>query len=345
MLDAGKAVAVLVGMPSSKISSRLLPVPALRSAMLGLLVLPGLLGGCTPQLNDGGDQDSNEAELNRVPARVTVEGKSYDVETEYLPRVVMCENPNAPTEALRAQAIAARTFLTYKYVVEGRTSIRDGQADQVFTCPSNKNGTVVSAAVRRAVEDTAGKIVLHGNTITAGFFVAGANRNSACAAGTDPTRTEKYVTINVGRTGSKVKPSSIGHAGNPSNRGAMSQLLANCLANRNNYNAGQLLAYFYGADITLKGEGPISAVPIPNEDDPAVQPAPEPDPTDPPEPSPNDPTCFSHAIQQKVGVGVCVQSLADANWWQCLNTGGFGAVTSGEGPAGPCTAEYALPSQ
>ncbi|MSP59966.1 MAG: hypothetical protein EXR72_06425 [Myxococcales bacterium] len=49
-----------------------------------------------------------------------------DTEKVYLPRVVHCENGGAPYEALKAQAIAARTYLYYKMETAG--SIADGRA-------------------------------------------------------------------------------------------------------------------------------------------------------------------------------------------------------------------------
>src|SRR5512139_3044056 len=55
-----------------------------------------------------------------------------DVETDYLPHVVQCENGAADIEALRAQAVAARTCLYYKLETAG--SIGDGQGDQVYSC-------------------------------------------------------------------------------------------------------------------------------------------------------------------------------------------------------------------
>ena len=50
-----------------------------------------------------------DATVNTASGPVTV-----DVETDYLPRVVTCENGNAAPAALEAQAIAARSYLYYK---------------------------------------------------------------------------------------------------------------------------------------------------------------------------------------------------------------------------------------
>src|SRR5262249_48912045 len=42
-----------------------------------------------------------------------------DVENDYLPHVVMCEHGGAPYEALKAQAVAARSYLYYELAKNG----------------------------------------------------------------------------------------------------------------------------------------------------------------------------------------------------------------------------------
>ena len=330
-----------------------------RSLLLGGLVA-SVLGGCAPM---AGDEGSNSSELSRTPEYVNVKGRRYNVETEYLPRVVQCENPGAPLESLRAQAIAARTYLTYRTRGQATPSIADGQSEQVFTCPSNKNGTSVPDAVVQAVADTHNQVLMYKERVIAGFFVAGASRNSACKATSDPTNTERFITINVGLSGTKVKGSSIGNRTDNANRGAMGQNLANCLANRDGLVAAQLLQYFYGADIAIRGDDNLPTVPTPAENDPALAPAipdptqpvtpdpgnpatPEPDPTPVPDPTMATPaTCWSYTLQSWVGNGECVQSVTDRAWYQCADQAGFvGPVnaSTGVGPSGPCTAVHPL---
>jgi len=339
-----------------------LPAPALSRALS--LLLGGLvfstLGGCAP---NAGDEGSNSSDLSRTPETVRVHGKAYNVETEYLPRVVQCENPGAPAESLRAQAIAARTYLTYRTAGQASPSIADGQSEQVFTCPANKNGTSIPDAVVQAVNDTRGQVLMYKERVIAGFFVAGSGRNSTCHATSDPTNTERFITINVGLTGTKVKGSSIGNRTDNANRGAMGQNLANCLAKRDGLVAAQLLEYFYGADIAIRGEDVLPAVPTPTENDPALAPA-IPDPTQPVTPDPGNPatpapeptpvpdpsmptpaSCWSYTLQAYVGNGECVQSVTDSKWYQCVEQAGFvGPVnaSTGVGPNGPCTAVHPL---
>ncbi|NJL30921.1 MAG: SpoIID/LytB domain-containing protein [Phycisphaerales bacterium] len=53
------------------------------------------------------------------------------VETDYIPNVVQAENGGASFEALKAQAVAARTYLYYKMETAG--AIYDGTKDQVYS--------------------------------------------------------------------------------------------------------------------------------------------------------------------------------------------------------------------
>ena len=294
-----------------------------------------LSAGCAPgEVGGGEDGAQDDALKGLVPASVRVNGHTYDVESQYLPRVVQCENGGAPTESLKAQAIAARTFLAMKTAGQAAPTIGDGQQDQVFTCSSNHNGTYVSSAVTAAVQATAGQIVMHGSVVTAGFFVAGAERNSVCAKTTDPTNTERDVTINAGKKGSAVTPSRLGSASNPANRGAMGQNLANCLAKHDGYTANQILAYFYGADITVHGSNAPSDLEVPAADDPAAST----EGTSSDTSGTNTSGCFSYTTQSQLEVGACVQSSTDNLWYQCDAQGSWDpGVADMSGPVGPCT--------
>ena len=74
------------------------------------------------------------------PCSVNVEGfGAVDIE-DYIAGVVGCENGNAPLEALKAQAVQARSFLYYKKFVANQAVIRNSQADQVFSCSYLPNG-------------------------------------------------------------------------------------------------------------------------------------------------------------------------------------------------------------
>ncbi len=174
---------------------------------------------------------------------------TLDVETEYLPRVVNCENGGAPLEALKAQAVAARTYLYYKLETSG--SINDGQSDQVYGCQRNP-----SEIHYQAVRETAGQVLRYNNKVIASFYVAGAiPQVPSCIAtpqDTDPTSTEEYVTYNEGNRGAQVEQSTLGwvNANNYRNRGCKSQNGAKCLANQGR-SYDEILRFYYGEDIDL----------------------------------------------------------------------------------------------
>jgi hypothetical protein len=170
-----------------------------------------------------------------------------DVERRYLPQVVACENASGGIEALKAQAVAARSYLYYR--MESSGSIRDGTRDQVFSCtrrPTRKH--------RQAVDATAGQILAYGGEVVAGFFVAGAlPEATACkGAGLDRFDTERFVTYNRDQVGEWVEQTLLGFRDprNVANRGAMSQHGANCLASEG-WRYDEILRFYYGGDIDI----------------------------------------------------------------------------------------------
>jgi uncharacterized protein (TIGR03382 family) len=177
---------------------------------------------------------------------------ALDVEGDYLPQVVACENGAADFEALKAQAVAARSFLYYKLEREGR--IGDGQGDQVYTC-----GNPAGDEHRRAVEETSGLVLVYGGVTVAAFYVAGAFQDPpSCAGGTDdPTGTEPFVTYNEGLSGDEIEQTSLGlvDPANFANRGCQSQNGADCLS-RAGWLDPDILRFYYGADIEIvRAEG------------------------------------------------------------------------------------------
>lgn len=176
-----------------------------------------------------------------------------DVETDYLPHVVNCENGAAAFEALKAQAVAARTYLYYRLDRTG--SVADGTSDQVYSC-----GREPREEHYEAVRQTEGVVLQYGERTIAGFFVAGARNQPApdCRGSTDdPTNTERYVTYNEGLSGDAITQTTLGfvHPTNTYNRGCMSQNGGHCLAGQG-WGHEDILRFYYGADIEIvRAEG------------------------------------------------------------------------------------------
>lgn len=229
-------------------------VPAVISVALLFAAGCGLADDSENKFETGGDVRFQQ--LSSF-CSVEVEGHgSVDVENDYLPSVVACENGNADFEALKAQAVAARSFAQHITEVENRPLIPT-EDDQVYGC-----GTEPSDEVRRAVEETAGEVVVHNDTLVATFYVAGAIPPGGSCIGTggddysDPP-TEHHVTYNEGRIGPAVTAagenagSSMGWPGDPANRGVKSQNGADCLSKQGR-SYQEILRFFYGDDISVR---------------------------------------------------------------------------------------------
>ncbi|NJK32065.1 MAG: hypothetical protein HC927_06400 [Deltaproteobacteria bacterium] len=195
--------------------------------------------------------------LDKAYCSVYVEGKGWkSMETDYLPRVITCENGGANLEALKAQAIAARSVAYYNMSEKG--SICDSQGCQVYTC-----GKKPSAKAYQAVAETSGMYLSHDEVLTYGFYVAGdPNTNSPTCVGTPGVGTEGWVTYNKNKTGTGVKQTKLGWVFKPTdkgygqNRGCMSQWGARCLENQAGYGYMDILRFYYGADIeVLEAQG------------------------------------------------------------------------------------------
>jgi len=184
-----------------------------------------------------------------APCDAPVQGTNgVDIELNYLPHVVKCENGGASYEALKAQAVAARSYLYYKIARNG--TIADGTSDQVYSC-----GREPSQIHYDAVADTAGIHLVYEETLVCTFYVAGAHPSdeiSCIATADDPEdfNTEHYVTYNWGYTDSSVQQTHLGWIDddNLANRGCMSQNGSDCLANQG-WGYEDILRFYYGADI------------------------------------------------------------------------------------------------
>lgn len=193
--------------------------------------------------------ESVDLRIQELSNFCTVQVKGHgavDVENDYIPNSIACENGNAPLEALKLQAIAARTYA--KFVTEAeRRPLEPSTRDQMYKCSYASPKAIHFQAAR----ETAGQVFTHNNKLIASFYVAGSLRSGAtCSAGSDPTKTEKWVTYNQGRTGAAVQGTRLGSLSNPANRGAMSQNGSACWA-KNGWKHDRIARYYYGDDIKI----------------------------------------------------------------------------------------------
>ena len=195
-------------------------------------------------------REAVKAPLAAAYCQINVNGVNKDTETDYLPHVITCENGGANIEALKAQAIAARSVAYYNMATSGK--ICDGQGCQVYTC-----GAAPQAKHLQAVKETSGIYLSYDSMLTYGFYVAGDKDPPPPACkGSGASSTEKWITYNEGKTGAGVKMTALGYIP-PSqpifgqNRGCMGQWSARCLENSGGYDYDKILRFFYGADIKL----------------------------------------------------------------------------------------------
>jgi hypothetical protein len=171
---------------------------------------------------------------------------------EYLTNVVSCEAaPGAGIEALKAQAIAARSFALHVNHAQNR-ALRSSQADQHYDC-----GRPIRPEAREAVEQTAGVVGQYNETLVALFYKAGSeNLSSACRGiGSGATNTEHFITYNSGKRGSAVEGAYDQPSSND-NRGDMAQWGAKCLEDKKGKSALEILRFYYGEDIeTIQLQG------------------------------------------------------------------------------------------
>ncbi|MEZ4375684.1 MAG: SpoIID/LytB domain-containing protein [Polyangiaceae bacterium] len=216
---------------------------------LGLLVLTGCGADPAGYGEPIGEQsEAVSAPLPNAYCTINVTGVgTISMEDDYLPHVIQCENGGANLEALKAQAIAARSVAYYNMATQG--SICDSQGCQVYSC-----GATPSALHYQAVKETAGVYLSYGGMLTYGFFVAGDSGVKAPSCVGSTGSTEHWVTYNEGKSGTNVEQTALGYIGPPGygqNRGCMSQWGARCLENSNGYDYERILQFFYGTDIKL----------------------------------------------------------------------------------------------
>ncbi|MCC6556020.1 MAG: SpoIID/LytB domain-containing protein [Polyangiaceae bacterium] len=223
--------------------------------------LPVLLDGhVRPNLQPGYEPMTVPLRRGDVPGRVfTVDGW-MDLEAEYVPRVVTLENGKAGSEALKAQAVAARTFVL--------RAMRDkpGLGTPASPIPNSETFQVyargATPAAAAATNATTWQVATYQNELILGNYVAGALWSEAGTPvpGTDPKGTERWVTYNGRKWGDRVERTKLA-AEIKANRGCMSQNGARWMAGRGYDHLG-ILRTFYGADVELydlRAEAPWTA--------------------------------------------------------------------------------------
>lgn len=230
--------------------------------MRTLLLVPVVMLGATGCLSSGPSEQGSAAITSYCEATIAGVGR-VDIENEYLPGVLRCENAGAPPDALRALAVAGRSYLYYQ-LDNGIVPVADS-GDQDFRC-----GRPPSQAERQAVRDTAGIVMRWRGAPVAGFYVAGALQEPPdCEGGQSGPYawTESaYVTDNDGLEGDEVVQTALGWVSprNPHNRGCMSENGSTCLA-RAGTPWDEILHHYYGEDIELVAAvGPCTTEPVTN---------------------------------------------------------------------------------
>lgn len=232
----------------------------LRRSSILALALAAVVSACGSPEDDPGEEGATPTpEVTPTPepspapfaawCQIDVVGVgTLDMEEDYLPHVIQCENDGAGPEALKAQAISARSYAYYK--IEDTGSVTDGQGDQVYSCNKTPEQRHYDAATA-----TAGQFFMYEDTVVAAFYVAGSDPGDrdTCIADSgdaDPSNTEKYVTYNEGLAGADLEQTTLGwvNAQNWANRGCMSQWGSRCLDQRGD-GYDTIARFYYGSDI------------------------------------------------------------------------------------------------
>jgi hypothetical protein len=230
---------------------------------------PSSSNGPAGDPSPGPSRDSDDRPQLRDRFYVTRLGElSLD---DYVARVVTGEVGGfVQPEALKAQAIAARTFVQRALRDDPRLGtpdkpVRNGEDFQVAA----RGATELAVRATRA---TQGGVILHHGRLILANYVAGAPWAPGASKGSFSPKypTEKYVTYNAGLAGSFVSPTTLADPRRTDNRGCMSQNGARALALRS-LSWPRILRFFYGEDIDftipepadLRRVGPVVPPPTP----------------------------------------------------------------------------------
>ena len=211
---------------------------------------------------------SAQTEFNALSTISVTGSGSVPTESDYVPNVVKSENGLASFEALKAQAVAARTFAYYKMDLQG--FINDGTSDQVYSSAGSVRPIhfAAAAATEGEILWVRDNIGAEKDVLIASFYVAGSIPTGPFNAAipgiisdpgdSDPTSTQQWVTFTYanGLSSGFNQGTPLGFQGSTSNpnwpnRGAKSQNGADYLSD-NSVNYIDILKYYYGADIQLR---------------------------------------------------------------------------------------------
>lgn len=165
---------------------------------------------------------------------------------DYVARVCTRENGAAAFEALKAQAVAARTYVLRamrdeRPIGTPEQPIPNSQAFQTYA-------SVASPACSAATGQTRGLVLRYRGALIVANYVAGARLGPDGAYLDDPTRTEKWVTYNRGRIGPQVIPTPLSRVDRSDNRGCLSQNGSDWMARRG-HDFVAILRFYYGDDV------------------------------------------------------------------------------------------------
>lgn len=167
---------------------------------------------------------------------------------DYVSRVCTRENGAAAFEALKAQSVAARTYVLRAMRDEApigtpQKPIPNSESFQTYAASP-------SPACSSATMQTRGLVMRYRGALLIANYVAGARFDDAGLPTSDPTRTEKWVTYNQGRTGTLVIPTPLSRTDRADNRGCMSQNGADFMARRG-HDFVTILRFYYGDDVWI----------------------------------------------------------------------------------------------
>lgn len=167
---------------------------------------------------------------------------------DYVARVCTRENGAAAFEALKAQAVAARTYVLRAMRDEAPIGtpakpIPNSQAFQTYA-------PAASPACAAATGQTRGVVLRYKGALIVANYVAGARLGPDGRMVDDPTRTEKWVTYNRGRSGPQVVPTPLSRVDRTDNRGCLSQNGSDWMARRG-HDFVAILRFYYGEDVVI----------------------------------------------------------------------------------------------